>query len=67
MSNFPLVRSVIHQKELDVVNVGDQEGLESRLGVVSGLGGVSKTDVGHHGGSRESSSDSVINTVEVSP
>ena len=35
--------------------------------MVSGLGGVSKTDVGHHGGSRESSSDSVINTVKVSP
>lgn len=67
MGDFSAVNSVVHKEELDIVEVGDKELLESGGEEVSGLLVVSVSDSGHRQGSGESSSDSSVDTSGLSP
>jgi len=67
VGDFSAVSSVVHKEELDIVEVGDKELLESGGEEVSGLLVVSVSDGGHGQGSGESSSNSSVDTSGLSP
>lgn len=57
----------VHEEKLDLLSVGDEESLVAGgHHVLGGLGGT-VTDLGHSDGASESSSDTRVNTLGLSP
>ena len=67
MSNLSSIASVVHQEQLNIVGVENSELLEATGEQVLGNLVASKSDTGHLELTLESTSDSVINTLRLSP
>jgi len=67
VSDFGGISSVVHQQELDILNVADEEGFEAVGAKVSGLLVVAITDLRHGDVALEPSSDAGVNTLGFSP
>ena len=67
MSNGPSISSVVHQQDLQISGIGNQEPLEAVLGGVSGISVVSVANLNQRLVAFELPSHSVVDTVGLSP